>query len=209
MNRRIRSLTTVALAFAAVLAVAVAAAAPLLKAPAASRQTRTAAVASGTGATTAARPAIANLAGQEVAIVATGFSPGNAEKVVLATIAGARREIRMAAYTFSSRTVMRELARARARGVDIRLVLDSKGANRTTIRNLQAARIPFRTCVSYKIMHNKFLVIDGLDVQTGSYNYTRAAALDNAENVIVLRGSTLAASYLREWNRLWEESRQP
>jgi phosphatidylserine/phosphatidylglycerophosphate/cardiolipin synthase-like enzyme len=149
------------------------------------------------------------VAGQQAEVVAVGFSPGEAESIVLSTIGSARRELRLAAYSFSSRKVMYALAAARRRGVDVRLVLDSKGASRTSIKFLRDNGISFRTCLAYKIMHNKFVVIDGAIVQTGSFNYTRAAALDNAENVLVLRSPPLAATYLQEWSRLWEESRQP
>ncbi|MDR1817190.1 MAG: phospholipase D family protein [Puniceicoccales bacterium] len=150
----------------------------------------------------------AAVAGAKPEVIAVGFSPGNAENVVIGTIRGARREIRMAAYTFSSTNIIRALEDARRRGVRVYVVLDSKGSNRTALRRLGAAGIPFRTCVSYQIMHNKFIVADGATVQTGSFNYTRAAATTNAENVIVLRDPALAALYTKEWQRLWDESRQ-
>jgi phosphatidylserine/phosphatidylglycerophosphate/cardiolipin synthase-like enzyme len=54
---------------------------------------------------------------------------------------------------------------------------------------------------------NKFLVIDGVHVQTGSFNYTKSAEERNAENVIVLWNQpAVASAYLREWDRLWLEA---
>ena len=56
-------------------------------------------------------------------------------------------------------------------------------------------------------MHDKFMVVDGVTVETGSFNFTTAAEEYNAENVIVLRGdSGVAGSYEAEWSRLWSES---
>ena len=56
-------------------------------------------------------------------------------------------------------------------------------------------------------MHNKFIVVDGVTVETGSFNFTHAAEFANAENVIVLREfPEVAAKYSAEWNRLWNES---
>jgi phosphatidylserine/phosphatidylglycerophosphate/cardiolipin synthase-like enzyme len=56
-------------------------------------------------------------------------------------------------------------------------------------------------------MHNKFLVIDGQTVETGSFNYTKAAAGKNAENAIVIRGvPSVVQAYAAEWTRLWDES---
>jgi phosphatidylserine/phosphatidylglycerophosphate/cardiolipin synthase-like enzyme len=47
--------------------------------------------------------------------------------------------------------------------------------------------VPTRIDYEYAIMHNKFMVIDGVTVETGSFNYTKAAEEKNAENVIILR----------------------
>ena len=48
--------------------------------------------------------------------------------------------------------------------------------------------------------------MDGITVQTGSFNYTSAAAQRNAENVIVVRNApAIAAQYDAEWRRLWSE----
>jgi phosphatidylserine/phosphatidylglycerophosphate/cardiolipin synthase-like enzyme len=56
-------------------------------------------------------------------------------------------------------------------------------------------------------MHNKFLVVDGMTVETGSFNYTNAAEEKNAENVIILRSHRdIAEQYLTRWQELWDES---
>lgn len=58
----------------------------------------------------------------------------------------------------------------------------------------------------YAIMHNKFMVIDGKNVQTGSFNYTASAVSRNAENVLLIEDAPqLAEAYQREFNRLWDE----
>lgn len=44
-------------------------------------------------------------------------------------------------------------------------------------------------------------------METGSYNYSRNADKENAENVVVIDGfPDVAATYLREWARLFAES---
>ena len=56
-------------------------------------------------------------------------------------------------------------------------------------------------------MHNKFMVIDGNSLVTGSFNYTTAAIKHNAENALVLWNvPQLAPQYAAEWARLWAES---
>lgn len=43
------------------------------------------------------------------------------------------------------------------------------------MRYLARQGVPVRIDSRYAIMHNKFMVIDGVTVQTGSFNYTRSA----------------------------------
>jgi phosphatidylserine/phosphatidylglycerophosphate/cardiolipin synthase-like enzyme len=56
-------------------------------------------------------------------------------------------------------------------------------------------------------MHSKYMVIDDDEVELGSFNYTKAAEEQNAENVLVVRHSpALAGAYRANWQRLWDES---
>ena len=71
---------------------------------------------------------------------------------------------------------------------------------------LANARVPVRLHARYALQHNKFMVVDGTSVQTGSFNYTTSAGARNAENVLVLRNApVIAAQYAAEWQRLWDE----
>lgn len=142
--------------------------------------------------------------------VSVGFSPeGSAEAMVLSVIDEARAEIRLAGYSFTSPEVASALIRAKARGVDVRLVLDEK-ANQNRISqsaiNLLAARdIPVRLNGQYAALHDKFIVADGRMVETGSFNYTRAGARHNSENVLVIGDMpALAERYLRHWQSRWD-----
>ncbi|HDR8964642.1 TPA: hypothetical protein QDB13_002242 [Burkholderia vietnamiensis] len=48
-------------------------------------------------------------------------------------------------------------------------------------------------------VHSKYLVVDGVTVETGSFNFSQAAR-HNAENVIVVRGNEqLGDAYLKNW----------
>jgi phosphatidylserine/phosphatidylglycerophosphate/cardiolipin synthase-like enzyme len=59
--------------------------------------------------------------------VEVGFSPeGSARELVLQTIGSARRSIQMLAYSFQAPDVMQALVDARARGVEVRIVIDEK-----------------------------------------------------------------------------------
>jgi phosphatidylserine/phosphatidylglycerophosphate/cardiolipin synthase-like enzyme len=147
---------------------------------------------------------------QPSASFAVGFSPGgSALAVVEKSINAAKSEIRMACYEFSSRDVADALEAATRRGVRVRIVADWQASLEPSsrIRSLQETGIAVRLDRHYSIHHHKFLVIDEVTLETGSFNYTTAANTHNAENVLVLWNvPQIAEVYAREWERLWAES---
>jgi phosphatidylserine/phosphatidylglycerophosphate/cardiolipin synthase-like enzyme len=140
-----------------------------------------------------------------------GFSPsGTAGDLVVKAIQSAKKTIHVAAYGMTSKEVADALIAAAKRGVKVQVMADSGAAKSqySMVKSLQAAGIAVRMDKKYAIMHNKFMVIDGLSVQTGSYNYTKNADKSNAENVLVVwNAKSIAEVYLKEWNRLWDEAR--
>lgn len=69
------------------------------------------------------------------------------------------------------------------------------------------AGIPTRTINVYPIHHDKYMVIDGKDVETGSFNYSAAAATKNSENALVLWNCPLMAEpYLNHWQSRWQQA---
>ena len=147
--------------------------------------------------------------------VVLGLSPaGNgyaAVDVVVQAIEEARASVHMAAYSFTSSPIAAALVRAHDRGIDVEVVADRKENSRSyTAANFIANHgVPTRLNGNYAIMHNKFLVIDGRNIETGSFNFTEAATKRNAENALLLRNvPDLAAEYDREWRRLWAEAEE-
>jgi phosphatidylserine/phosphatidylglycerophosphate/cardiolipin synthase-like enzyme len=115
----------------------------------------------------------------------------------------------LATYSFTSKPISTALLDAQRRGVDVRVVADAKGnsgSDYTAVTFLANHGVSVRLNSRYAILHHKFMVIDGLHVQTGSFNYSAAAANKNAENVIMLWNvQSLADRYTEEWKRLWAE----
>ncbi|MEI4269753.1 MAG: phospholipase D family protein [Candidatus Dasytiphilus stammeri] len=141
--------------------------------------------------------------------IEVGFAPAiSASKLILQSISQAHRKIDIAAYSFTSKPISLALLAVQKRGVIIRIIADHKANNRYTALTFLANHgISIRLNHHYAIMHHKFMIIDNKIVQTGSYNYTRAAAKQNAENVIVLNNAPyIALQYEKEFKRLWEES---
>ena len=138
--------------------------------------------------------------------VEVAFSPnGCATELVVKTIESARISIRFAAYGFTSKPIATALLAAHRRGVDVRGVVDKSNATaRYTVATFLANQgVPVRVDYRYTILHDKFIVADGATVETGSFNFTASAESKNAENVLVMHDSPVAARYMHEWDRLF------
>lgn len=139
------------------------------------------------------------------------FSPNQGSlDLVLRSINSAQKSICMATYSFTSKPVAGALLAAQKRGVAIKIVSDAKAnSDRYTATTFLANHgINVRLNGNYPIMHNKFIVIDNQTVETGSFNYSAAAANKNAENVLVLWNQPdIANKYNTECNRLYNEAR--
>lgn len=160
--------------------------------------------------TTLALPAQAATSMQSCPQLEVGFSPeGGAEEVVLKSIASARKDIKILAYSFTSKTVVAELTKAIKRGVTVAVVADdSNNTSRygvAALSTLVNAGAAVRTVSAYKIMHDKSAVIDQKTVQFGSFNYSKAAAQENSENAQVCWNAPgIAAVYLSHWQSRWD-----
>ncbi|MBJ2066168.1 phospholipase D family protein [Serratia odorifera] len=109
--------------------------------------------------------------------VQVGFSPeGSALQLVLSTLNEARSSIRLMGYSFISPEVVKALTTAKHRGVDVKVVLDAKGnqnkASQAAMNVRVNAGIPVRTVDNFKIMHDKLIITDQVNVETGSFNFS-------------------------------------
>lgn len=139
------------------------------------------------------------------------FSPdAGSEGLVAKVIHASQKSIRLAAYSFTSPAIVRALLDAKKRSVDVRVLVDDRG-NRASksvaaLNLLVNAGIPTRRISTYAIHHDKYIIADGAHVQTGSFNYSQAAAKSNSENVLVIWNTPqLAASYLQHWQNRFDQ----
>lgn len=139
-----------------------------------------------------------------------GFSPeGTGLQQVLTVINGAKKSIHVAAYSFTSKPIAQALLQASKRGVDVKVIADEKSnsGKYSATTYLANNKIQVKLDGNYPIFHHKFMVVDGNTLETGSFNYSAAAANKNAENVLVLHNiPSLAQTYDTEWNKLWNEA---
>lgn len=142
--------------------------------------------------------------------VEVGFAPwDDTESMVLRAIQGARKQILVQAFSFTSRPLAAALVGARARGVEVLVLADREQAfsgDGSRIPDLAKGGVPVWLEVRYQSAHNKVMVIDAGTttpvVVTGSANWTAAAMRKNAENILVLRNNhALARAYADNWRR--------
>lgn len=151
----------------------------------------------------------------EAVSIEVGFTPGgSAEALVLKTLNSARQSIRLIGYSFTSPEVVQALVDAKRRGVDVAVAVDFKsnleedrtGRGRAALGALVNAGIPTRVVSAFPITHDKYFIVDGKTVETGSFNYTRSAARRNAENAVVLTGDLeLVRAYLKNWQYVYSQ----
>jgi phosphatidylserine/phosphatidylglycerophosphate/cardiolipin synthase-like enzyme len=151
------------------------------------------------------------------------FSPrGGCTDLIVRHVDAARHTLYVSGYQWSSPEIHAAVVRAKARGVVVRIILDTglEGAQYTLLADLLAAgftsdSLPddtMRIDDRHKIMHNKYIVADPeypklAAVETGSFNFSKAAETANAENALRVVDADLAKAYLADWKEHWGHSR--
>lgn len=149
--------------------------------------------------------------------VEVAFSPNEgSEALVVKAIDSAKGEVLVMAYSFTSAPVVEALSRAVKRGAKVRVVADEKsnvaedrsGKARAALSTLSTAGADVRVISVYPISHDKVIIVDRETVETGSFNYSAAAAQRNSENVLVLwHNPDLAKVYLGHFDRNYRQSK--
>ncbi|GAA4003364.1 phospholipase D-like domain-containing protein [Hymenobacter fastidiosus] len=136
------------------------------------------------------------------------FSPGDeCVDAIRQFISQAAQRLEVCVFTISDDRITAALLAAHRRGVAIRLLTDNdklhdKGSD---IEQLHASGLPVRIDQTTNHMHHKFAVADQRRVLTGSYNWTRSAALYNMENLLITDDQATVKRYTAEFERLWEQ----
>jgi phosphatidylserine/phosphatidylglycerophosphate/cardiolipin synthase-like enzyme len=115
----------------------------------------------------------------------------------------AKSTILVQAYSFTSAPIAKALLNAHKRGVKVEVILDkSQRTDRySSATFFYNSGIPVRIDAQHAIAHNKVMVIDGETVITGSFNFTRAAEENNAENLLIIHDGKLALLYTKNWQK--------
>jgi phosphatidylserine/phosphatidylglycerophosphate/cardiolipin synthase-like enzyme len=131
------------------------------------------------------------------------FSPmGGAAAAIIREIEQAKKEIKVQAFLFTYKDIVRALVNAKRRGIDVELILDA--SNRTDQHSaanfISDKKITTYIDAQHSTAHNKVMIIDCETVITGSFNFTKSAEEKNAENLLIMRSKELANTYLINWD---------
>ena len=120
----------------------------------------------------------------------------------------ATESIDIAIYSFTLDSISDSVIRAKERGVVVRIVFDYTQASNqySEDEKLLEEGIFVKIKKGSGSMHNKFMVIDGKKVFTGSFNYSKNGNTKNDENLVLLLSEKIAAKYSSEFEELWQEA---
>ncbi len=135
------------------------------------------------------------------------FSPG-AQGEVISFIRSAQKTIDIEMYVFTSEDIVRELAEAEKRGVQVRVILeprieDDRKAHIFALLLGIGAEARWAS-MEYKLTHSKFVIVDGGRALVGSINFSQSALNSNREAAVEIEGEgvkELAGVFQEDWNK--------
>lgn len=139
--------------------------------------------------------------------------PQNPDKIFLKLINEAKQSVDVAIFDLEEPSAAQALIAARKRNVRVRVVTDSDNMGepgnprepRAIHLAMKKAGIPIKGDNRQPFMHNKFMIIDGEIVVSGSLNLTPYSMYRDNNNSIRIRSKQLAANYQAEFDRLFNQ----
>jgi phosphatidylserine/phosphatidylglycerophosphate/cardiolipin synthase-like enzyme len=132
---------------------------------------------------------------------------GGPDATLAAAIDSARLSVDVAAYDLDLWSLRDALIEADRRGVAVRMVTESDNLETREIQDLVEAGIEVLGDRREGLMHDKFTVIDRLEVWTGSMNYTVNDGYRNNNNLVRVRSTAVAEDYTAEFEEMFVEDR--
>ena len=134
------------------------------------------------------------------------FSPGDEPRHrIRSLLRQAKFSVDICVFTITDDEISEVIAETHNRRVAVRIITDDNKATDTgsDIERLQCIGIPVAYDDSPFHMHHKFALFDDAISLCGSYNWTRSAAENNEENIVITNDPQLAKTFRRVFNKLW------
>lgn len=144
----------------------------------------------------------------DVTNLETCFSPNEGcDQKLIDIISSAKKTLDIAIYSIAHTGIANAIIDAQTRGVVVRMVVDksqSVGVHSET-GTLTTANVPLKIGNVAGIMHDKYTIVDGAILETGSFNYSSSATSYNAENQIYITNKDVIQRYQDNFEKLWTE----
>lgn len=141
------------------------------------------------------------------------YHKGGIDTKLVAFIDRAQRTLDLADYDFDLENVAQAMARAKQRGVTVRMVTDTDTLTnkdkeiQKALAIVKQANIPIVDDQRGPIMHNKFVVADLQAVWTGSWNFTDGDTYRLNNNAIWIKSPELAQNYHTEFEKMFGQKK--
>ena len=121
-------------------------------------------------------------------------------------ISEAQHTLDICVFTITDNRIVRKLAEAHNRGINIRVISDDMKSEDlgSDMERLEQLGISCRYDRSTAHMHHKFALADNDLLLTGSYNWTRSASTENNENIVVSNNTRLVKQFQQEFDQMWK-----
>lgn len=132
---------------------------------------------------------------------------GGVDRYLVDAIEAAQYSVDVAVLRLDLWSIRDALISAHQRGVYVRVVTDQDYVGEDEIQDLMRTGIQVVTDNEDALMHHKFVVIDSIDVWTGSMNFTVNGAYRHNNNLVHIHSREAAEDYTREFEEMYEDGR--
>ena len=136
------------------------------------------------------------------------FPNAKNEKYLVEMLRTCKKSLNIAIFSLTRDNFAKSIIEVYKRGISVRIIADDECVKNygSDIYRLASYGIPCKTDNSAQFhMHNKYAIIDESVIVTGSFNWTTQAINNNQENLLFYEDKELAAQYVKEFNKLWNE----
>jgi phosphatidylserine/phosphatidylglycerophosphate/cardiolipin synthase-like enzyme len=148
------------------------------------------------------------VAGVEVELY---FAPSDhPRRALLQLIAEAEERIELAMFYLTDGALSSALLDALARGVELRAVWDERGFENFSISQMdELLALGIGTVdASPGLVHDKYAIIDGEIVVSGSANWTRSGMGYNDEDMLIVHSPEVARRFAEDFERLYQDAQE-
>lgn len=116
----------------------------------------------------------------------------------------AQATLDLAVWDNGNSTIVGAINDAYVRGVQIRYITSSNALNSALSgMNSNIPVLERNSGLTSDVMHNKFIIVDGSQLLTGSMNFGNGSIYDDYNNIVIIEDPSIANTYTIEFDEMW------